>query len=223
VLPNTLLGLVVFTAGAGPGYLYVRLSQVRSPRYERSNLEEAVEFVVFGALTSAVAVLSALVLGEWTNLLDTNRLSEGPAAYVTTEPLRALGAFLIVIGLSYGLVWLVATRLLHPNAPTIRPGETGWYAAFHRFLPENHGVYGTVELRDGRAIAGLIVSYTLEADDSRELVLSKPADDSIWLRSINGEATQLPDTFMVLNGSDIYAVSGRYTPVDDGGRAEVSS
>jgi Family of unknown function (DUF6338) len=211
VLPDTLLGLVLFTAAAGPGYLYVRLSQVREPRYERTTLEEAVEFVVFGALASGVAVLAALSFGELTGLLDTKQLADGPRHYITTEPVRALAALVLVLGVTYGLVWLVTTKLLHRDGADIRPGETGWYAAFHRFLPADHGVYGTVQLRDGRAIAGLIVAYSIEADESREIVLSKPPNGPLWLRTPEGRSVELEDTFIVLEGPDIYAVSGRYT------------
>ncbi|MDQ3933929.1 MAG: DUF6338 family protein [Actinomycetota bacterium] len=220
MLPDTLLGLVVFAAGAGPGYLYVRLSQVRAPRYERTALEEGVEFVVFGALASGVAVLSALALGEATGLLDTESLAKGPADYVTTEPLRSLVAFLVVISLSYGLVALITTQMLHRGDAVIGPGETAWYAAFHKFVPKDHGVYGTVELRDGRAVAGLVVSYTLEADEPREIVLSKPVDGSLWLRE-DDVASPLPDTFMVIQGADVYTVSGRYTALEGGQAPEV--
>lgn len=217
MLPDTLLGLVVFAAGAGPGYLYVRLSQVRQPRYERSTLEEAAEFVVFGALSSGIAVLLALTVGEATDLLDTSKLAEDPTRYVATEPLRSLVSLALVIGISYGGVWVVTTKMLHPGEPIISPGETAWYGVFHRMLPEHHGVYATVELRDGRAVAGLVIAYTPEPEEPRELVLSKPADGSLWSRDEDGNAVELPDTFIVLQGADIAAISGRYTPKTEGG------
>jgi hypothetical protein len=221
VLPDTLLGLVVFAAGAGPGDLYVRLSQARQPRYERSTLEEAAEFVVFGALSSGFAVLLALTIGEATNLLDTGKLAEDPTHYVATEPLRSLIALALVIGVSYGGLWLLTTKVLHPGEATISPGETAWYGVFHRMLPPDHGVYATVELRDGRAVAGLVIAYTPEPDDPRELVLSKPVDGKLWLRNTDGSAVELPDTFIVLHGGDIAAVAGRYTPKAEGGEAAV--
>lgn len=223
MLPDTLLGLVVFAAGAGPGYLYVRLSQARQPRYERSALEEAAEFVVFGALSSGIAVLLALTVGEATNLLDTSKLAEDPTRYVATEPLRSVVALVLVLGVSYGGVWVVTTRVLHPGKPTISPGETAWYGVFHRMLPVDHGVYATVELRDGRAVAGLVIGYTPEPDDPRELVLSKPVDGTLWLRDKGGEAVKLPDTFIVLQGADIAAVAGRYTPKAEGGEPAVGA
>lgn len=217
MLPDTLLGLVVFAAGAGPGYLYVRLSQARHPRYERSTLEEAAEFVVFGALSSGIAVLLALTIGEATNLLDTNELADDPTRYVATEPFRSLISLALVIAISYGGVWLVTTQLLHRGEATISPGETAWYGVFRRMLPPDHGVYATAELRDGRAVAGLVIAYTPEPDEPRELVLSRPVDGKLWVRDKEGNAVELPDTFIVLQGADIAAVSGRYTPKTQGG------
>lgn len=76
-------------------------SRVGSAR--RTTLEEAAEFVVFGALSSETAVLLALVIGEATNLLDTSGLAEDPTRYVATEPLRSLVALVLVVGLSYGV------------------------------------------------------------------------------------------------------------------------
>ncbi len=218
MLPDTLLGLVVFAAGAGPGYLYVRLSQARQPRYERSTLEEAAEFVVFGALSSGIAVLLALAFGEATNLINTTALAAEPTRYVATEPLRSLFSLVIVVAISYGGVWLLTTKVLHPGDATISPGETAWYGVFHRMLPKDHGVYATVELRDGRAVAGLVIAYTPEPDDPRELVLSRPVNGKLWMRDTDRKAVELPDTFIVLQGEDIAAVSGRYTPTAEGGQ-----
>ena len=212
MLPDTLLGLVLFAAGAGPGYLYVRLSEARQPRRERTALSEAAELVVFGALSSAVAFLIALTIGEVTDLLDTAQLASDPTRYVATEPLRSLLALVLVVVVSYGGVWLATTQILHRGEATISPGETAWYGVFHRMLPKDHGVYATVELRDGRAVAGLVIAYTPEPDDPREIVLSRPVDGSLWLRNEDGDAVPLPDTFIVLQGTDIFSVSGRYTP-----------
>jgi hypothetical protein len=149
VLPDTLLGLVVFSAAAGPGYLYVRLSRTREPRFERTTLEEAAEFVVFGALSSGFAILLTLGVGDATGFIDSSAIAKDATRYTVDQPLRVLAALAFVLALSYGAVWLVTTKLLHSGKATISPGETAWYAAFHRMLPEDHGAYVTVELRDG--------------------------------------------------------------------------
>jgi hypothetical protein len=211
MLPDTLLGLVVFSAAAGPGYLYVRLSRAREPRYERTTLEEAAEFVVFGALSSGFAILLTLGVGDAVEFLDTDKIGEDATGYAVDEPLRVLAALAAVLAVSYGSVYLVTTQLVHRGAPTISPGETAWYAAFHRMLPKDHGAYVTVELRDGRALAGLVIAYTPDNDEPREILLSRPVDGSLWVRDEHGNAEELPDAFIALQSPDILAVSGRYT------------
>lgn len=222
MLPDTLLGLVVFAAGAGPGYLYVRLSQVRAPRYQRTPLEEAAELVVFGAATSALAVFSALAIGKLTGILDTTQIAKAPADYAFREPARALAGLVAVLALSYGAVWLFTTRILHrgDDKPRIAPGESAWYAAFHRMVPAGRGVYGTVDLDDGTALAGLVIAYTIETDEPRELILSKPVDQPLWLRTSDGELRSLPDTFVIIPSCRVAAIYGRYVPLaNDGDRA----
>lgn len=217
MLPDTLLGLVVFAAAAGPGYLYVRLSQVRAPRYQRTPLEEAAEFVVFGAATSALAVFGALAIGRLTGLLDTVQLAEAPAHYAFREPARTLAGLVGVLGLSYGAVWLLTTKILHrgDDKPRIAPGESAWYAAFHRMVPSGRGVYSTVDLDDGSAVAGLVISYTIETDEPRELILSKPVDQPLWMRTSDGELRSLPDTFVIIPSRRVAAIYGRYVPLAD--------
>ena len=213
MLPGTLLGLVVFAAAAGPGYLYVRLSRAREPRYERTSLEEAAEFVVFGALSSGFAILLTLGLAEDIGFLNSGAIRHDALAYTVAEPLRVLASLALVILISYGLVWIIAKVLLR-GGTEISPGETGWYAAFHRMLPDQHGAYVTVELRDGRAIAGLVVGYTPDNDEPREILLTSPAGGSLWLREEpSGPAHALPDSFIALQSPDILTVSGRYTPL----------
>ena len=211
MIPNTLVGLIVFAAAAGPGYLYVRLTKLRAPRAAPTALEEAVEFVVVGALSSSVAVLLALAFGEWSNLIEPSDLADHPGRYAVDEPLRSLGALSVALAISYGVVWFVTTQLIHRGKATIGPGESSWYAVFRRMLPDRRGVYVTAELRDGRAVAGLAIAYTVDDRGPRELVLSAPVNGTLWERTKDGAAIQLPDTFMVLQGDDVLSVSGRYT------------
>jgi hypothetical protein len=215
-MPATLVGLVLFVAGAGPGYLYVRLRLRHTPREAgRSQLEEAAEYAVFGALASGLALLATLTLGEATNLLDTGEISNDPGRYAATEPARSLLALALVLALSYGAVALATTAAFGRGRGVITPGETAWYAAFHRMLPEHHGVYATLELRDGRAVAGLVAAYTPEFEERREIVLLKPVGGQLYERTLNGEAQPLPDTFLVIQGADVLSIAGRYTPVTD--------
>jgi hypothetical protein len=213
-MPDTLVGLVLFVAGAGPGYVYVRLRLRYTPREAgRSALEEAAEYAVFGALASGLATLATLAIGDVTGLLNTRAIADAPATYAATEPARSLLGLGLVLALSYGTVALGTWLLLGRGRQVITPGETAWYAAFHRMLPAGHGVYATLELRDGRAVAGLVVAYTPEFEERREIVLLRPVGGQLYERTPAGEARPLADTFMLIQGQDVLSIAGRYTPL----------
>jgi hypothetical protein len=57
VIPETLVGIIVFTAGVGPGYLFVQLAERYGPRRDRSQLEEAAELLVVGSAATAGSLL----------------------------------------------------------------------------------------------------------------------------------------------------------------------
>jgi hypothetical protein len=48
-------------------------------------------------------------------------------------------------------------------------------------------------------------------------VLSRPVDGTLWLRDKDGKAVELLDKFIVLQGADVAAISGRYTLKLEGG------
>jgi hypothetical protein len=75
VIPNTLLGIVVFAAAVGPGFLYVRIAELWRPYRERTPLREAAELVIVGSIASTAGVFVALILGDATGGLDTNKLA----------------------------------------------------------------------------------------------------------------------------------------------------
>ena len=171
----------------------------------------------FGASTIVWAntigvVLAALSLGYWLGGKLADRRPELRALCLMVLAAAIMLAVIPFVALSYGAVWLITTKLLHTGGPTISPGETAWYAAFKRMLPADHGAYVTVELRDGRALAGLVAAYTPDADEPREILLSRPVDGTLWVRDAQENAEALPDSFIVLQSPDIIAISGRYTP-----------
>lgn len=172
-----------------------------------------------------MAILFTVGVGDATGFLDADALRRDATTYILAEPLRVLLALTVVLALSYGTVWLLTTQLIHRGAPTISPGETAWYAAFHRLLPEEHGAYVTVELRDGRAVAGIVIviGYTPDTDEPREILLSRPLRSNLWLRGADGTVTALPDAFLILQSPDIFMIGGRYAPTADGGRPAVGA
>lgn len=214
MIPETLVGLALFAAAVGPGYLYVRIAERREPRQERTQLFEAAELLVIGASTTAVTVLAVLALAELVGFIDTVELTKEPGAYLVTEPARILPAVVLTLAGSYGGAWGVAKVVHRRSTAEIRPNDSGWFGAFERDRPKDSGILGTVELRDGRLIMGVVRSATTEQTTDRSITLSAPLDAPLQVRSADGQTvTAIADDFIVLDGQDVLYVSGRYRPV----------
>ena len=123
---------------------------------------------------------------------------------------------LIVLVVSYGSAALGAW--LAPGKGARVYTDSGWYTAFERRLPENHGVRATVELRDGRKIVGAIREFTADATpvDDRELTLAKSADSAmkVWSPSTN-QSVELTEDFIVLRGADVAYIAASFVRVKE--------
>jgi hypothetical protein len=211
VIPETILGIIAFAAGVGPGYLFVQLAERYGPRRDRTQLEEAAELLVVGSAATAGSLLLVL----WATSVETGALIDDPARYVLSEPRRALLLFGLTLVLSYFIVWLVTTKAVYRGKPRdIEPGGTMWYAAFRRLVPEGHGTLVTIERKDGSAITGLLGSATADESASREILVIAPENRPIYARATRqAEAHPLRDTFVIVAASDIDLVAGHYLPI----------
>jgi hypothetical protein len=211
VIPTTALGLVVFLAALGPGYVYLRVAERRGVRPERSGLLEAVELAVVGAFASTVATLAVFALADAANVVNIHTLGSDPQHYAEDHPLRLLWLVAVTLLTGYALAWTGA-RLVHlRNEPNIVPGGTAWGNAFRAELPHPYDVVRvTVELRDGRKLTGPLGGFTTDADADRELCLAAP----IFVQLPEPGAQQIPleEDFIVAREADILAISGKYFP-----------
>ena len=216
MIPSTLLGVLAFLASAGPGYAYVKIAERWRRPAEKTALREAMELLVIGSLATALGVLAALIAGDERGFLDTVALAERPGRYMVTHPLEIGAALLIVLVISYGGA-VLAALLVHKGRRRVYP-DSAWWGAFERRLPEGHGVYATVGLKDGRAITGGVHSFTAEpvAVEDREIALAAPGDQPLIVRRGDEEPVALADRLVLLRGSDIAYVSARYFPVKRG-------
>jgi hypothetical protein len=219
-MPETLVGLVVFAAGAGPGYVFIRIAERWTPRQERSALLEAAELVVVGATATAIAVLFVLAIATCTGWIDGNQLIADRFTYAIKEPARSLGALIVVLVISYGGAALIAYLLYTPHGvpkedrKLIRPNDTVWYGVFSRDLPARHAVWITVEMKDGRLVSGLLRAFPTGDEDRRELALAPPKGGHIeMVNSSTGMRSTLTSDALILTESDIRNIHVRYTPL----------
>ena len=211
MIPSSVTGLVVFLASVGPGYVYVRVAERWRPYRERTGLREAAEIVVSGSLATLVGVVVALLVARVTDLLpDREALIDGAGRYLVFHPGRMGLTLLIVLTVSYGLAWLVAR--LAPGRGAEVFADSGWYGALERKLPKAHGVVATVELQDGRTIAGVVRAFTAEPTpvDDRELMLASSGTSPMLVRTPDGRVTSIDDQFVLLRGDQIRYITGKY-------------
>ena len=202
-----MLGLLVLAASLGPGYAYIRVAERRAPRPDRSALLEIAELVTVGGSCTAVVALFVLAGTQLTELVDLEALGRDRWEYTLEHPVRVLLLLLVVLGGSYLLAVLTALAV-HRGQPASLRHHSVWHEALGR---RRDGLvpFATVELRDGRMIAGPVAYYTIQEapPDCRELVLTQ----KIVARSTAGTPfVRVPDDRVVLRASDISALSVTY-------------
>jgi hypothetical protein len=209
VIPNTLLGLLVFAASLGPGYIFVRVAETRDPRPERSTLLELAELVFVGSAASAAAFSLGFIVAEATGWVDLDRLAAaGATDYMLNNPYRGFSFLVAVLGITYVGTWLVAKHLLYRG----RPRPVLLHPIWHEVLWDDSGakrVFVTVELRDGRKVAGYASAYTSQdvSPEDKELVLQRPISATV---PQDPRVVWLDDDHVLVPGSQIALLSVKY-------------
>jgi len=159
-----------------------------------------------GGSCSAVALLVALLIARWTGRIDLHKLSKNGTEYTLTHPVPVFTLLLGVLAGSYLLAGVATLAFQRKARATLRPHSV-WYELLRR--QEAGRAFATVELRDGRVVAGPVAYYTVEEapPDCRELVLMSP------IRARGGPGApfvDVADDRLVLRASDIAALSVKY-------------
>jgi hypothetical protein len=206
VLPSTVLGLLFAVAALGPGFVYVRRAERRTPRAQLSTLGEFVEMLALGAGTTLVALLLCAALNDLVDWVSVSALARDAGTAVADHTIRWLAAAAVVLAVSYGIAFGAAALATMRKADVHVP-STGWVRAFTDDRPDDEATLVTAELRDGRLITGLVWRYTTQFDEDRELVLRGPL---VERASRGGVARRSNQTFLVLRERDIVWVEGHY-------------
>lgn len=209
MVPSSFLGLILFAASLGPGFVYLRVAERKAPRAERSALAEAVEMLAIGSLASLAAALVVLIAGDLVGVLDTKQLSTRGANYFLDEPTRGLGSLLAAFALAYFAAWGAATLVHAGQEATNAPSGNAWQQAFRLNKASTKDVaVVTVELRDGRKVVGVLGHFTSELREGRELCVVAPI--AVQASGAGNPLTKTEDQFLVLREADVLYVSGRY-------------
>lgn len=226
-MPETFLGLVLFAASVGPGYVFLRIMEKWEPRRDRTLLYEAAELIVVGAVASALAGLIVLLVGEAIGAIDSEQLVAERFTYVVREPGTCLLALLAFLLLSYGSTALIAHWLYTPSGvkpedrKRLHPNDTVWYGAFSRDLPKGHGALARVVMRDGRVIHGALRHFSTDGPDASGIVLAPPLGGTIKIEnSVTGTRLRVTSDRLILSEADIRDVFVNYVPLRDPGSGD---
>ncbi|MGH2942007.1 MAG: DUF6338 family protein [Solirubrobacteraceae bacterium] len=210
MIPGTLLGALFLAACLVPGFIFLQIAERRRAQPSRSNLLEAVELTGVGAATSLIAATLVLLGSRWLEVVDVSALLDDPGRYLLLHPARGLGPMLVTFGLSCVLAWAAGRLLFVRRESVFHPGSTAWIEAMWDARPsEGHFVLVTVELIDGRRVAGLVRGFTTELDDNREIALHRPIGAQA---NQNTKMVETGDDFLVLREKQIASIAGRYIP-----------
>lgn len=207
MIPSTLFGLVAFAASLGPGYIYVRVAEMRAPRHERTQLLEAAELLVIGAVASGISALVVLTLTDATGFIDASRFATARSVYVAAHPARALGSILLGLALSYGGAYCGARWRHRGKEATFDP--SGMWHQVLRLRNDENPAYATVETRDRRLISGWVYAYTVLPSEpgTAEIALHYPIRVKPSPRAAE---VVLDDQFIVLRGDELLYTSIYY-------------
>ncbi|SEP68342.1 hypothetical protein SAMN04487983_1001267 [Streptomyces sp. yr375] len=209
-MPTSAVALVALLVSAAPGYVYVRIVEVRRPRRRRTSLLELVDLVCVGAVGSAVGALVVLLAAPgWTALLPLEGLLKG-SPYLTVHPWQAVWSGVLAFTIS--LVGAVSagvvvaryggTAVRHTPHPPLRRAV--------ELTPPGHSLWLAVELTDGRLWEGKLLSMDGDRDvlGEGDLVLQWP----LALTEPGGPRVRHRARFVAIPGPQIVLVYGSDLP-----------
>jgi hypothetical protein len=208
MIPGTLLGALFLAACLVPGFVFIRIGERRRARLARSSLVEAVELAGIGAATSLISVMAVLSLGRSWDVLDVAALAEDPGTYLLLHPVRGLGSILASFVLSSLLALAIALIVFAKRKSVFEPAGSTWGRVFFEDRPPaKPDVVVTVELIDGRRLAGRVGSFTAQLEESREIALIGPLAAS---PSATTPLTRMDGDFAVIREEHIATITGAY-------------
>lgn len=213
MLPSSYLAAALLLALV-PGWTYLRLRARRDPSLPRTGLDQTLEVVAVGLMTTGLAAaLWALLPVSRTHLLDVTSLAgEGGGDYVRAHVRRGVATLLVVLVVAELFAYALF-HALHRNRGRQFRRETVWAGALgHR--PQGRPWTG-VEMRDGRLIEGWLLAYpTGDEHEHRDLALQSTPNAPIRVTRPGEQALGLAVERVILPEADIANIT--MTVVRDG-------
>jgi hypothetical protein len=208
MLPNGVAGLLFLVAVLSPGLLYHRAVMRYVPRDSRSTVIEVVELATVGVLTSVLACVAVLAVGEVTpGLLTIRDVADGSAA-LRVRAWSVVGSAALALVVSFGLAALAGRLWVRRTAPHSQIREGSAWSEILAAKRDGKPAYLSVELEDGRLVEGVFRAVS---------VAEEPARDTLALRrpirvcpAGSTTRTDVDEEFVLIPRSIIKAAHGTY-------------
>jgi hypothetical protein len=109
-VPGSVVGLLLLFAALGPGFIWVLVSERRTPQAERTPLLETAQLIAVGGLSSLAGAAIALFVFRELDVIVPAALERDGTGYLLLHPLRA---FLVLAAGSAALRGGRGDRLHH--------------------------------------------------------------------------------------------------------------
>ncbi|WP_406486015.1 DUF6338 family protein [Streptomyces phaeochromogenes] len=208
-MPSSAVALFVLLVSAAPGYVYVRIVEVRRPRRRRSSLLELVDLVCVGAVGSAMASLAVLLAApHWTALLPLEGLLEG-SPYLVRHPWQAVWSAVLAFAVSMSCAAAAGLAVVLRGGTETRHTPASPMRRAVDMTPPGQSLWLAVQLTDGRLWEGFLLSMDGERESLGEgdLVLQAPLAVTLPGKGRHHH----PARFVALPGSQIVLAYGLYT------------
>jgi hypothetical protein len=189
-----------------PGWFFLRLTEkARRPRHQ-SDLQEVLELVTVGVLTTGLAVAAVAILRP-AGVLNLD-IPPTEARDLRELASSVVGTFLLALGFAWVFAWIAIKR---SPAPQSSLGTSVWWDILRaEKIPPGMLPYALVTLNDDTTVEGVLATYTWQSDTShyRDIALRAPIRFPVG----DGKSVKPTYDYLIIAGSDIKQLALKYTP-----------
>ncbi|MBZ5736925.1 DUF6338 family protein [Nocardioides mangrovi] len=213
MLPSGLVA-AAFLLSLIPGWWFLRRTESHRRPRQLSTLQEILELIGVGVLTTGLAACLGLLL--WPSLVLDHEFPADTAREIRMDVALVLGTL------------AVATLLAEVGAQVIRrrhPADNSeinigpWWSVMRRDkIPEGQLSYVALALADGTTVEGVLHNYTWSPDSThRDVALTKPIKITqpgarSWLKRAEPVVTKTPYDYLLIPATEVKHVALKYTP-----------
>lgn len=213
MLPSGLVA-AAFLLSLIPGWWFLRRTESHRRPRQLSTLQEILELIGVGVLTTGLAACLGLLL--WPSLVLDHGFPPDTAREIRMDVALVLGTLAVAT-----LLAEVAARVIRRRSPAdkseINIGP--WWSVMRRDnIPEGHLSYVALALADGTTVEGVLHNYTWSPDSAhRDVALTKPIKITrpgvrSWLKRAEPMVTNTPYDHVLIPATEIKHLALKYTP-----------